>query len=168
MAADQNFDAPDRTAFEKATIEACNVFGIPALYDKQKEALENFFSGRDVFINLPTCYGKSLIFQAVLIMADIIFKRDRESSLIIIISPLKSLIEDQVRFLRKLNISAVRVTDGHDDNLTAKIIHGEFTHIYGSPECFLSSTWRGILSTKKFRDSLACVAVDEAHCISQW
>ena len=63
MAADKNFDAPDRTAFEKATIEACNVFGIPALYDKQKEALENFFSGRDVFVNLPTCYGKSLIFK---------------------------------------------------------------------------------------------------------
>ena len=81
MAADKNFDAPDRTAFEKATIEACNVFGIPALYDKQKEALENFFSGRDVFVNLPTCYGKSLIFQAVPIMADIIFKRDREKQL---------------------------------------------------------------------------------------
>ena len=73
MAADKNFDAPDRTAFEKATIEACNVFGIPALYDKQKEALENFFSGRDVFVNLPTCYGKSLIFQAVPIMADIYY-----------------------------------------------------------------------------------------------
>ena len=43
MAADKNCDAPDRTAFEKATIEACNVFGIPALYNKQKEALENFF-----------------------------------------------------------------------------------------------------------------------------
>ena len=43
MAADKNFDAPDRAEFEKVTIEACNVFGIPALYDKQKEALELFF-----------------------------------------------------------------------------------------------------------------------------
>ena len=36
--------------------------------------------------------------------------------------------------LRKLNISAVCVTDAHDDNLTAKIINGDFTHIYGSPQ----------------------------------
>ena len=155
-------------AFEKATKEVCNVFGITALYEKQQETLENFFAGRDVFVNLPTCYGKSLIFQAVPIMADIIYKTPRGSSLMIVISPLKSLMEDQVRSLRKLNISAVCVTEGHDDNLVQKIINGEFTHVYGSPECFLSSTWRGILSTKTFKDCLICLAVDEAHCISQW
>ena len=164
MAADSNFDV----AFKKATLEVCNMFGISTLSNKQEEALNHFFSGRDVFVNLPTCYGKSLIFQAVPIMADLIYKKGKGSSLMIVISPLKSLMEDQVCSLRKMNIPAVCVTEAHDDSLVQKIINGEFTLIYGSPECFLSSTWRGILSTKKFKDSLVCVAVDEAHCISQW
>jgi ATP-dependent DNA helicase RecQ len=164
MATDSIF----RIAFQKASEAVCSVFGITALYDKQKEALESFFCGRNVFVNLPTSYGKSLIFQAVPIMADIIHKKDKGSSIMVVVSPLKSLMEDQVRALNKLNIPAVCVTDTHDDCLIQKIINGEFTHIYGSPECFLSSTWRGILSTSRFKDSLVCVAVDEAHCISQW
>ena len=126
MAADNSF----KIAFEKASEEVCNVFGISAFYDKQKEALESFFSGCDVFVNLPTSYGKSLIFQAVPIMAHIIYK-DRESSSTIVVSPLKSLMEDHVRYLKKLNISAICVTDAHEDCLVQKIINGEFTHIYG-------------------------------------
>ena len=153
---------------KKATLEVCNVFGISTLYDKQEEALQHFFSGRDVFVNLPTCYGKSLIFQAVPIIAGLIYKKGKGSSLMIVISPLKLLMEDKVRSFRKMNIAAVCVTEAHDDSLAQKIITGEFTHIYGSSECFLSYTWRGISSTKKFKDSLVCVAVDEAHCISQW
>jgi superfamily II DNA helicase RecQ len=58
--------------FDKAIKQVCSIFGITALYVKQEEALKCFFSNRDVFVNLPTCYGKSLIFQAILIMADII------------------------------------------------------------------------------------------------
>jgi superfamily II DNA helicase RecQ len=72
-------------------------------------------------------------------MADVIHKKDKGSSIMVVVSPLKSLMEDQVRALNKLNIPAVCVTDTHDDCLIQKIINGEFTHIYGSPECFLSS-----------------------------
>ena len=62
MAADKYY-APDHTAFEKATIEACNVFGIPALYDKQKEALANFFSGRDVLSTYLLVMGSHSYFK---------------------------------------------------------------------------------------------------------
>lgn len=86
----------------------------------------------------------------------------------VVISPLKALMEDQVCHLMKLNFLAVCVTDEHKDNLVCDIMDGKHTHVYGSPECFLSSTWRWIFSSKKFRSSLVCVAVDEAHCINQW
>ena len=154
--------------WEKAVREVCDTFGIDKLFDKQIEALQSFFAKWDVFVNLPTCYGKSLIFQAVPIMADILYKRPKGTSIVVVISPLKALMEDQVRQLQKWNIPAVCVSEKHDDALVRKIVNGEVTHVYGSPECLLASTWRGILSCKHIRESLVCVAVDEAHCISQW
>ena len=143
------------------------MFGILALYDKQKEALDNFFPVVmfllahlwELVTHISSCTDHGRYYfqkgqRKQFNNRNFTFKisKGRPSTLLI----------------RKLNISAVCVTEAHDDNLTAKIINGEFTQIYGSPECFLSSTWRGILSTKEFRDSLVCVAVDEAHCISQW
>lgn len=156
------------TLWENAIQKVQNVFGISSLYHEQKDALRLFFSKRDVFVNLPTSFGKSLIFQATPIVADVIYKRSSGTSIVVVISPLKALMEDQVRHLMKLNFSAVSVTDEHNDNLVCDIIDGKHTHVYGSPECFLSSTWRGIFSSKQFRSSLVCVAVDEAHCINQW
>lgn len=156
------------TLWENAIQKVQNVFGISSLYHEQKEALRLFFSKRDVFVNLPTSFGKSLIFQATPIVADVIYKRSSGRSIVVVISPLKALMEDQVRHLKKLNFSAVCVTDEHNDNLVRDIIDGKHTHVYGSPECFLSSTWRGIFTSKQFRSSLVCVAVDEAHCINQW
>ena len=144
------------------------VFQIPSLYQEQEEALTQFFSKRDVFINLPTSYGKSLIFQAAPVMADILNRRSAGSSIVVVISPLKALMEDQVRHLSTLGLSAACVSDVHDDRLVQDIVNGQYTHVYGSPECFLKSTWRGIFESKKFRESLVCIAVDEAHCISQW
>lgn len=165
MAAESNRIA---LLWEKATQEVCNRFGLTSLYAEQSEALCNFFDKKDVFVNLPTCYGKSIIFQAVPIMADVLYRRSKNTSIVVVISPLKSLMEDQVRFLKRLDIPAVAVTEEHDDRLVQEIINGDYTHVYGSPECLLTSTWRGIFASKKFRESLVCVAVDEAHCISQW
>ena len=92
------------------------------MYKEQEEALAQLFSKRDVFINLPTSYGKSLIFQAAPIMADILFRRSTGTSIVVVISPLKALMEDQVRHLNKLGLSAVCVSDQHDDRLVQGII----------------------------------------------
>ena len=101
-------------------------------------------------------------------MADVLLRRSKETSIVLVISPLKALMEDQVNYLSSLNISAISVTDEHNDRTVVDIIDGKYTHVYGSPECFLSTTWRGLFSSKKFKSSLVCVGVDEAHCISQW
>jgi superfamily II DNA helicase RecQ len=53
----------------KAIEKVKNVFGIPSLHAEQEEPLRQFFSNQDVFVNLPTSFGKSLIFQATPIMA---------------------------------------------------------------------------------------------------
>jgi superfamily II DNA helicase RecQ len=106
-----------------------NVFQVPSLYKEQEEALAQLFSKRDVFINLPTSYGKSLIFQAAPIMADILFRRSTGTSIVVVISPLKALMEDQVRHLNKLGLSAVCVSEQHDDRLVQGIINGQYTHV---------------------------------------
>ena len=59
----------------KAIEKVKNVFGIPSLHAEQEEALRQFFSNQDVFVNLPTSFGKSLIFQATPIMADVLLQR---------------------------------------------------------------------------------------------
>ncbi len=91
-----------------------NVFQVPSLYKEQEEALTQLFLKRDVFVNLPTSYGKSLTFRAAPILADVLF-RSTGTSIVVVISPLKALMEDQVRHLNKLGLSAVCVSDQHDD-----------------------------------------------------
>lgn len=161
-------DTASESLWRKAVENVLNVFGIPSLYDEQKDVLIKFFSKQDVFVNLPTSYGKSLIYQATPIMADVLLRRSKGTSIVLVISPLKALMEDQVDYLDSLSISAISVTDEHNDKTIIDIIDGKYSHVYGSPECFLSTTWRGLFTSKKFISSLVCVALDEAHCISQW
>ena len=98
-------------------------------------------------------------------MADVLLQRSKGTSIVLVIFPLKALMEDQVDYLNSLSISAISVTDEHNDKTVVDIIDGRYSHVYGSPECFLSTRWRGLFTSKKFRSSLVCVAVDEAHTL---
>ena len=64
-----------------------------------------------MFVNLPTDFGKSLIFQSLPIVADIVFGKPRGSSVIVVISPLWSLMEDRVQNLNSICIPAIAITD---------------------------------------------------------
>ena len=89
--------------------------------------------------------------------------------MIVIISPLKSLMEEQVAYLNSLGIAAVCITDEANDHAMQDVIQGKYSHIYASPECILATTkWRCIFASKLFLENLSGVAIDEAHCISQW
>ena len=66
-------------------------------------------------MNLPTVYGKSLIFQCLPIAADALFERPRGSSVIVVISPLRALMEDQVRQLNDIGIPAIAIADEEDE-----------------------------------------------------
>ena len=86
-------------------------------------------------MNLPTGYGKSVIFQCLPIAADALFERPRGSSVIIVISPLRALMEDQVRHLNDIGIPAIAITDEEDEEFTQQVLNDNFVLVYGSPEC---------------------------------
>ena len=79
---------------------ACSVFKIQSLYDEQEESLKKYFEGNHVYINLPTAYGKSIIYQSVPIVADALRGKSKGTSIIVVISPLRSLMEEQVSYLK--------------------------------------------------------------------
>lgn len=157
--------------WDGALESVCSVFNIKDLYSEQKEALNNFFAGKHVYVNLPTAYGKSLIYQAIPVMDDFLKRRTERSGVIVVISPLKSLMMEQVAYLNRIGLPSVSLTDVECENVKViqDVIHGKYSHVFSSPECLLSiSVWRGIFESKQFKENLIGLAVDEAHCISQW
>ena len=148
---------------------ACSTFNIKEFYLEQLEALQAYFSGQHVYVNLPTSFGKSLIFQAVPLIYDTAKLRPKGTSIIVITSPLKSVMEEQVAALKNFRIPAVCITDESKDNVIEAVMEGQYSHVYVSPECLLSTNkWKEIFRSKTFLENLVGVAVDEAHCIHQW
>ena len=156
------------------TSEACDrileTFKIDSLKELQRRGLEALIKGQDVFIVQPTGSGKSLIFQSAPIVFDIMKPLQKGKSIAIVISPLVSLMEDQVGFLKSIGIMAEFVGDDQKDEGAKKMVEqGECQIVYGSPEAFLSSKrWRAMLSSEIYKERLRLVAIDEAHCICHW
>ena len=156
------------------TSEACDrileTFKIDSLKELQRRGLKALIKGQDVFIVQPTGSGKSLIFQSAPIVFDIMKPLQKGKSIAIVISPLVSLKEDQVGFLKSIGIMGEFVGDDLKDEGTKKMVEqGECQIVYGSPEAFLSSKrWRAMLSSEIYKERLRLVAIDEAHCISHW
>ena len=89
--------------FQKAVSGVCSTFGVQKLYPQQEKALSEFLNGSDVFVNLPTGYGKSLIYQMAPLVANELSKqhsRFPNESIVVIISPLVALMKDQLSFLK--------------------------------------------------------------------
>lgn len=125
----------------------------------QEEIISSVVKGRDTLALLPTGGGKSICFQIPGLLSD---------GLCIVISPLIALMKDQVEHLRKRGIPAVAVHSGMRRNeidiLLNNAIYGQVKFLYVSPERLQTELF--IARFKQMRVSL--VAVDEAHCISQW
>ena len=122
-----------------------------------------------MFVNLPTDFGKSLIFQSLPIVADIVSGKPRGSSVIVVISPLRSLMEDRVQNLNSICIPAIAITDVEDLKIIEQVLNGNSLVVFGLPKCLLSTApWRGIFKSESFSEMLIGVAIDEAHCITQW
>ena len=88
----------------KAVIEKFEIDNLPP---EQENALRKFLGGQNIFVNLPTGYGKSLIFQCLPITADALFEKARDSSGLVVISPLRSLMEDQIRHVNNMGVPAI-------------------------------------------------------------
>ncbi|KAF0979745.1 hypothetical protein FDP41_000898 [Naegleria fowleri] len=149
----------------KSTLK--EIFGINSFRHLQLEAINATLSGRDVFIIMPTGGGKSLCYQLPAIIGSV--------GVTIVISPLLSLIQDQVMSLINLDIPAVFLT-GEQDSETTKQIYRElassnpsFRLLYVTPEKISASTsFVNILRKLYDRGLFKRVVVDEAHCVSNW
>ncbi|XP_015797640.2 probable ATP-dependent DNA helicase RecS [Nothobranchius furzeri] len=134
-----------------------------SLKHEQIEALKSFIFQKDVFAALPTGYGKSLIYQ----LAPVVAKRMglSENPLVVIVSPLIALMEDQVKEASKLGLTAMQL----GVHTLKDIRKANCQLIFGSPEAWLmQSKWREMLSTKTFRNNLLGIVVDEVHLIYKW
>ena len=161
--------------FQFALQLACSFFPVKDLFDnlhvKQILALRKFFAGNDLFFSAPTGFGKSIIYELIPIMADTLNDRVAGSSVIIVISPLKALIEDQVTYLNTHTaVTAINLTEVSNDKETLRLISEEsYSIVYSSPETFLSiKCWRELASSSDFRDRCVALVIDEAHCLIQW
>ena len=134
-------------------------FGFDAFRPHQEEIVTAVMAGRDVFAALPTGGGKSLCYQLPAVMGD---------GLALIVSPLISLMKDQVDGAREDGIPAAFLNstlsaDEARDTWRA-LAAGGIRLLYVSPERLSIPNFRASLS----RFGLKLIAVDEAHCISEW
>lgn len=125
----------------------------------QEEIINSVLSGRDTLALLPTGGGKSVCFQVPALAKE---------GVCLVVSPLIALMKDQVENLKKRGIPAVAVVSGMDkrevDIALGNCIHGKTKFLYLSPERLISEMVTARISEMKIN----LIAVDEAHCISQW
>lgn len=125
----------------------------------QEEAIDALCSGRDVLLAAPTGGGKSLVYQSAGLI---------RSGVAIIVSPLLSLMSQQVELLNKKGIRAKflnsTLNPGEQDDLIWALRNEHIDLLYLSPEKLVQPSVIGFLHSFE----LALFAIDEAHCISQW
>ena len=79
----------------------CSYFSVEGLRPEQITVLRNFFQGKNMYFSAPTGFGKSLIFQAIPLVVDHLLGNQAGTSIILVISPLQSLMFDQVKYLKE-------------------------------------------------------------------
>jgi len=142
-------------------------FKMSCLNTHQKTAISPVIEKKkDVFVNLPTGFGKSLIYQALPTVFDVL--RSSSGHIVVVVSPLISLMEDQVKFLTSVGIKALNLTSASEDE-RKHADRGEYSVVYGSPEAWLKNErWRSMLHNDVYSRKLCAIAIDEAHVLKQW
>jgi ATP-dependent DNA helicase RecQ len=134
-------------------------FGLTEFRKGQEEIIQSIVNGRDVMAVLPTGGGKSLCYQLMAVY---------RGKLVVVISPLIALMKDQVAGLRKRGIPCGSLHSGQSDSEKLEVFREMKTAsgflLYLSPE---RTQKEGFQTWIKSQD-LALIAVDEAHCVSQW
>lgn len=134
-------------------------WGFDTFRPLQKEIISEALTGKDVVALLPTGGGKSLCFQVPALL---------KPGICIVVSPLIALMEDQVNALQAKDIKAMALTGGipfaEVDTMLDNCIYGNYKFLYLSPERLQQE-----LVQERIRQmDVNLIAVDEAHCISQW
>ena len=136
-----------------------SIFGFPGFRPGQEEIVDAVMAGRNTLAIMPTGGGKSLCFQLPALCRD---------GVTVVISPLIALMRDQVRALREAGVEAGALTSGNTEDETEEVFaaldEGRLKLLYMAPERLASSATLALLR----RINCTMIAVDEAHCVSQW
>lgn len=134
-------------------------FGYPTFRPHQEQIVEAAISGRDVMAVMPTSAGKSICYQVPALAL---------GGLTIVVSPLISLMSDQVMALCELGVAAACLNsalDAHERSQTlTEMSRGLLNLVYVAPERLADPAFLDVVQSH----GLSLLAVDEAHCISQW
>src|SRR3954469_7572573 len=136
-----------------------NLFGLDEFRPAQREVIEDVLAGNDVLCVMPTGAGKSLCYQLPAAISD---------GLTIVVSPLISLMEDQVNQLRDEGIAACVINSSLSPTMRreamAQVRDGFNGLLYVAPERFWAADFQPLLESLRPK----FLAIDEAHCVSQW
>ena len=135
------------------------VFGYDRFHPLQREIIENVLKRKDTLVIMPTGGGKSLCYQ----IPALIFE-----GLTVVVSPLISLMKDQVEQLGEFGIEAVFLNSSlsyeeYQENV-GRIVRGKVRLLYVAPETLLMEKTLALLASQQ----IDCLTIDEAHCISEW
>jgi RecQ family ATP-dependent DNA helicase len=148
------------------------VFRLKGFRPNQLEAINATLAGKDVFVLMPTGGGKSLCYQLPAMVDS-----GNSRGITVVISPLLSLMEDQVTRLRSLGVQAFTINGELPRDVKTHLMNGireanprKFVRLlYVTPEMLTkSSAMLHLLEDLHARKELARLVIDEAHCVSQW
>ena len=134
-----------------------NTFGFDSFRGVQEQVVRRVLAGRHTLAVMPTGAGKSLCYQLPALMHD---------GSALVISPLIALMHDQIRSAEAFGIRAASLTsaDGDREQTVQRFLGGELDLLYVAPERATLDGFRRLVD----RANLALIAIDEAHCVSEW
>ena len=134
-------------------------YGYDSFRERQEEIITSILEGKDVVTIMPTGGGKSICYQVPALILD---------GLTIVISPLISLMKDQVDNIKNMGIKSAYInstlSENEIKNILNDVIKNEVKILYVAPERLESTEFLNLITRVK----ISQIAVDEAHCISQW
>lgn len=144
---------------ERAQQLLTNTFGYRKFRHQQADIIETIINGGDAFVLMPTGGGKSLCYQIPALVRE---------GVGIIVSPLIALMQDQVSALLQLGVRAAFLNSTQSGEEAQQVKQALFNHqldfLYVAPERLLMSSTLNLLANSQ----IALIAIDEAHCVSQW
>lgn len=149
----------DTQHYQKCAKILKDTFGYAEFRAGQMEVIDKILNGQDALILLPTGGGKSLCYQVPALALE---------GITIVVSPLISLMQDQVQQLTAQGVKAAYLNSSQDaeesQQITEQLFRGELDLLYVAPERLLKSYFLNSLHRVK----VSLIAVDEAHCVSHW
>jgi ATP-dependent DNA helicase RecQ len=140
-----------------------SIFGLESFRGDQEEIITSALAGHSSLVLMPTGTGKSLCYQMPAVVG---------KGLVLVISPLIALMHDQVTKLRKLGVRAEAINSAmsKQDRLERleKLKAGHWQLLYVTPERLRKAEFKEALAEYQKSHTIQLLAVDEAHCISQW